>query len=196
MECLLSRPISAVIAQLRVSYKGKRTVTHWLYHVSLQTGWMGQLKSKIGWLEISVYFTININCPWSVQWCKYWSQQWWHSIICYTYFSLWRPWNMMRVTLPASDDIFTAVVAAFLIKVSNSGLLEVNVHVNVSCIEWKLELRADSDAPASANVHRKVTAKFTVLLDSLHIFISNKCFQCCPSCFSHRMRISKISTMT
>lgn len=44
-------------------YKGKRTVTHRLYHVSLQTRWIGQLKSKIGWLEISVYFIININCP-------------------------------------------------------------------------------------------------------------------------------------
>lgn len=101
------------------SYKGKRTVTHRLYHVSLQTGWMGQLKSKTGWLEISVYFIININCPRSVQWYKYWSQQWWHSFICYTSFSLWRPWNMMRVALPASDDIFTSVVVAFLIKVSN-----------------------------------------------------------------------------
>lgn len=185
MWCLLSHPISAVITQWRAAIKEKKSHSPVVSCILTNRVNVGQLKSKIGWLQISAYFIINMNCPMCVLCYKLCSQKQWHNIIWYTCFSLAQQWNVMRVTPPVSDDMFTTVVEAF-VKVSN--FLEVNMqdHQLYSVEAWTTRwISRSSNVMRADEIRLYRTVNLAVLLGSV-VLVPNsahKCFQCCPENF-------------
>lgn len=66
--------ISAVITLWRAAIKEKKSHSPVVSCILTNRVNVGQLKSKIGWLQISVYFIINMNCPMCVLCYKLCSQ--------------------------------------------------------------------------------------------------------------------------